>query len=167
MSTFDDTNIDTNPPLIYTQYDVPQTVNESITNISGDTTIINTINGNSGKASGPTVTISGGSTGYDFVASGNTIALTVGNAATVRTSIGAAASGANGDITSFTALTGNTGWANWTGTPDKTSHATYSGTASAIYTQAELQGVMDSLKNVTEAMMALIATLMGWGGLET
>jgi hypothetical protein len=52
-----------------------------------------------------------------------------------------------------------TGWTAWTGTNDRTSHATYSGTASAGYVQAELQAVMDSLKQVTEAYKALLADL--------
>jgi len=159
-------NIDVDPAQLYNQYDIPQTLNETV-NISGNTTVITTINGNSGHVSGGTVTLSGGVTGYDFNGSGQTLTLVVGNATTVRSSISAAKSGSNGDLTDFTALTGAGGWANWTGTPDKSSHATYSGTASVGYVQAELQGVMDSLQNVTEAMMALIATLMGWGGVRT
>ncbi len=97
-SSLELTIIDVDPSALYTQYDVPQIIDTSVTNITGGTTVINTINGNSGKITGPSVTISGGSTGYDFVGSGNTLALTVTNAATIRSSIGAAASGINTDI---------------------------------------------------------------------
>ncbi len=53
------------------------TPNVSVTNITGDTTIITTINGNSGSgASGPAITFTGGTTGLDFDATGQTITLT-------------------------------------------------------------------------------------------
>lgn len=163
------TNVDIDPPLLEQQYQIaPQTT--SISNFSGDvTTIITTINGGGGgHASGPNVTFTGGTTGYSFVGSGNSITLTVANAATVRASISAAKSGSNADITDFTGLTGNTGFGADTGVADKTSHATYpSTTASAIYTQAELQGVMDKLKEVTEEAKAIKDALLAWGGLET
>jgi flagellin-like hook-associated protein FlgL len=139
-----------------------------VTNISGDTTIINTINGGGGgRASGSVVTFTGGVTGYDFDASGNTVTLIVTNAATVRSAIGAAASGVNADITQFTGLTGNTGFNAWTGTPDQASHATYSGTASVGYVQAELQGVMDAVQQATGLIMALLTALLANGVVET
>lgn len=47
-----------------------------------------------------------------------------------------------------------TGWAAWTGTATRTSKATYSGAASVAYVQAELQGVMDKLKELSEAFKA-------------
>ena len=128
---------------------------------------VTTINGNSGQAGGSTVTISGGSTGYDFVASGNTVSLTVSNATTIRTSISAAKSGVNADISQFTGLTGNTGFNAWTGTPNQASHATYTGTASAGYVQAELQGVMTSLEQATGLIMALLTALLANGVIET
>ena len=159
-------NIDTDPPTQYVQYDVPQPPLVVTTNILGDVNVT-TINGSGGgKATGPNVTFSGGSTGYSFTGNANTITLTVANAATARSSIGAAASGVNGDINQFTALTGSGGWAIWTGTPDKTSHATYSGTASVGYVQAELQGVMDKLKQITEAFKALQDTLLAGGEIK-
>jgi hypothetical protein len=140
----------------------------------GDVTIINTINGRGGS----NVTFSGGSTGLNFggtgasfilegtlvIANGGTGATTPAGA---RANLSAAASGANSDITTFTALTGSGGWAQWTGTPDKTAHATFSGTASVAYVQAEMQAVMDSLQEVTEGFMALLATLFAWGGAKT
>lgn len=64
-------------------------------------TAVTVING----ASGPTITFTGGTTGYGFVAAGPDINLVVSSAGTIRTSISAAKSGANSDITSLTALT--------------------------------------------------------------
>lgn len=60
-------------------------------------------------------------------------------------------------------ITPNAGWTAWTGSSDKTSHATYSGTASVAYVQGELQGVMDKLKQQTEAHKALIDALISAG----
>jgi hypothetical protein len=136
---------------------------------TGDTTtVINTINGNSGQASGPTITISGGSTGYEFVASSGLVSLAVNNAATVRSSISAAESGSNADITDFTGLTGNTGVNPWTGVADGSSQSTYPTTvASAAYVQAEMQGLMDKMQDVTEFMMFLVAALLAPGVVET
>lgn len=57
-------------------------------------------------------------------------------------------------------IAASTGWTAWTGTNDRTSHATFSGTASVGYVQAELQAVMDSLKQITEAFKALQADLL-------
>jgi hypothetical protein len=73
----------------------------------------------------------------------------------------------NADITQFTGLAGNTGFNVWTGTPDQASHATYSGTASVGYVQAELQGVMDSLQQATGLIMALLTALLANGVVET
>lgn len=137
------------------------------TNITGDVTVISTINGNSGQATGPAITLSGGSTGYEFIASAGTVSLAVNNAATARSAISAAKSGANADITQFTGLTGNTGFNAWTGTPNQASHPTYSGTASVGYVQAELQGVMDSLQQATGLIMALLTALLANGVIET
>jgi len=49
----------------------------------------------------------------------------------------------------------DTGWAADTGTASKASHATYSGTASAGYVQAEMQAVMDAVRDVTQSMKAM------------
>lgn len=66
----------------------------------GEVAPVVTINGNSGSgAAGPAVTFSGGATGFGFTAAFSTITLTVVNAATARTALGAAASGVNTDIT--------------------------------------------------------------------
>lgn len=175
-----DLNADIQPEIIYYNYATtivtPPTVT---TNVFGDTTIISTVNGGGGgQAVGPQITISGGSTGMNFVASGNTIALEgtliIANGGTgattavaARSNLSAAKSGVNGDLTAFTALTGNTGVNPWTGTPDGSGHATYSGTASVLYTPAELQGVMDKLQETTEFLMFLVAALLAPGVVKT
>jgi len=162
-------NPDVDPNGIYYNiYSSTLSVSPVTTINTGDvTTVINTINGNSGKATGPSITFTGGSTGYVFDASMGTITLSVSNAAMVRSSISAAKSGVNADINQFTALTGNTGFHAWTGTPDQAAHATYSGTASVGYVQAELQGVMDSLQQATGLIMALLTALLANGVIET
>ena len=163
----DSANVEIQPQQIYYNY-VIQIPPASIapTTITGDAAVITTINGNSGQATGPVITLSGGSTGYEFVASAGTVALAVSDAATIRSSISAAKSGVNGDITQFTGLTGNTGFNAWTGTPDQASHATFSGTASVTYVQAELQAVMDSLQQTTGLIMALLTALLANGVIE-
>lgn len=54
----------------------------------------------------------------------------------------------------------DTGWTADTGTASKAAHATYSGTASAAYVQAELQGAMDALRDATQTIKALKDALM-------
>ncbi len=141
----------------------PNLVQPPVTNVfTGDvSTVVTTING----ASGPVINITAApSTGYEF----NGVVLQVANAATVRTSISAAKSGVNSDITSFTALTGNTGVNPWTGTPNGASQTTYPATvASAAYVQAEMQGLMDKMQDVTEFLMFLVAALLASGVAET
>lgn len=122
-------------------------------------TAITVLNG----ITGPTIDFDGSGIGFSFSPAGSTIILSVSNAATARGALSAAQSGANADINTFSALTGNTGWSAWTGSSDKTAHATYSGTASAAYVQSELQGVMDKLKQITEAYKALQDVLLGIG----
>ncbi len=141
----------------------PNLVQPPVTNVfTGDvSTVVTTING----ASGPVINITAApSTGSEF----NGVVLQVANAATVRTSISAAKSGVNSDITSFTALTGNTGVNPWTGTPNGASQTTYPATvASAAYVQAEMQGLMDKMQDVTEFLMFLVAALLASGVAET
>lgn len=76
MALIYDSNLQLSEDYTYATYaqPVPST---TVTNITGDvTTIITTINGNSGGgASGPSVTFSGGTTGLDFDASGSSITL--------------------------------------------------------------------------------------------
>lgn len=159
-------NYSTNPDQVYEQYTTP-TVSPSTITISGAPTIITTINGNSGQATGPAITLTGGTTGYEFNATSGSITLVVNSAATVRASISAAKSGVNADITQFTGLAGNTGFNAWAGSSDGASHATYSGTASVAYVQAELQAVMDKLKEVTETLKKMIDAHLASGVLET
>lgn len=123
-------------------------------------------------AVGPNITIVG--TGLTFNGSGGTITVAgvLGEAnggtgantfAGARANLGAAESGVNADITMFTNLASSGGWNAWTGGSDKSAHATFSGTASALYTQAELQSVMDSLKQTSEGLKALLDTLLASG----
>lgn len=168
MASGDEYNPDLDPSQIYYNWAVALPPAPTITtNISGDVTVVTTINGNSGQATGPTITLSGGATGYEFNATAGTVTLAVDNAATVRASISAAKSGVNADISQFTGLTGNTGFNAWTGTPDQASHATFSGTASVGYVQAEMQAVMDSLQEATGLIMALLTALLANGVVES
>lgn len=170
MATIGDENLPLTSDFTYQQY-TPPTFPSTTFNIVGDSSgasPVTTINGNSGQVVGPTITITGGSTGYEFQGSSGTLSLVVGNAATVRSSISAAKSGSNSDISDFTGLTGNTGWTNWTGTQDKTSHATYPATVAAVtYDQTQMQDLMDKMQQQTEAFFALLTTLFAWGGIET
>lgn len=168
MASGDEYNSDLDPYQVYYNWAVPLPQPTVTTNvIEGDTTIITTINGNSGQATGPAITLSGGSTGYEFNATAGTVTLTVDNAATARSSISAAKSGSNSDITDFAGLTGNGGWSAWTGSSDKTSHATYSDTADAAYNQTQIQTLMDKVQQLSEMNKALLDTLLGWGALES
>lgn len=174
-----DINIDTSPQLQYEQYQI--TVSQTIIpQVITGTVQITTINGGGGgQVTGPTITISGGTTGLNFVGTGDSITLNgtlvVANggtgattAAGARSNLSAAKSGSNADITDFTGLTGNTGFGADTGTADKTSHATYPATTASVgYVQAESQGLMDKMKAVTEEVKAIKDALLAWGGLET
>lgn len=63
-------------------------------------------------------------------------------------------------------LSVNTGWTAWTGTADKTTHATYDGdTAGALYDQTKTQALMDGLKAVSQSHKALIDHLLTTVGL--
>lgn len=58
-----------------------------------------------------------------------------------------------------------TGWSNWTGTSDRTSHASYTAaTISNPPTQAEVQAIADATQDVSRAMRALIADLHSGAG---
>lgn len=167
-----------NSDYTYQEYSPPLAGFSNITNVTGPVTIITTINGGGGgQVTGPNVTISGGTTGLTFVGSGATLAmsgtLVVANggtgsatAAGARTNLGAAKSGVNADISMFTGLSGVAGWSAWTGTGDRTTHATYSGTASVGYVQAEIQALMDKVKELSEALKAVIDTHLGSGIFE-
>lgn len=60
----------------------------------------------------------------------------------------------------------NTSWSAVTGTAKKTANATYSGTASASYVQAEMTGVMNALRDPTQTIKAIkdaLGTTAGYG----
>lgn len=80
----------TNETDVYYQYQADAILQESVTilPVPGSSNITTIIGDGGGSVTGPTATIGGGVTGYDFVASGTTIALTVANAATIRSSLG-------------------------------------------------------------------------------
>ena len=163
MASIGDENLPLTSDFTYAQYS-PPVITAPITNITGDsTTIVTTING----AGGPNINFVS-SIGYEFTGGpGGNVVMSVSNATLARTSISAAKSGVNDDISQFTGLTGNTGFNAWTGTPNQASHPTYSGTASVGYVQAELQGVMDSLQQATGLIMALLTALLANGVVET
>lgn len=60
----------------------------------------------------------------------------------------------------------NTGWTADTGTAKKTANATYSGTASVGYVQAEMQAVMNAVRDATQTIKALkdASITHGWIG---
>lgn len=160
-----DYNILLDSEFTYQQYAPPVTMPTNITNVSGDVTIVTNING----ATGGTINFNGAAIGYLFTGNpGGVVTMSVSNPALARAAINAAVSGANNDITSFSALTGNTGVNPWTGTPNGSSQSTYPATvASALYSQAEMQGLMDKMQDVTEFMMFLVAALLAPGIVET
>lgn len=74
-SIYDNLQLDSD--YTYATYAQPVPLTTNITNVAGDvTTVVTVINGNSGGgASGSAVTISGGTTGLDFDATGFTVTL--------------------------------------------------------------------------------------------
>lgn len=163
---------------VYAEYQ-PLTPTFSTTVVEGGTTVITTINGGGGgQITGPSITFSGGTTGLNFSGSGNTITMSgvlveasggtgANTAAGARANLGAAKSGVNDDITMFTALAGVGGFGAWTGTGNKAGQATYSATADALYNQAQIQALMDKVKELTEFVKALVDAHHGSGVLET
>lgn len=170
MGDFDTGNPDVNDPTqFYYNQGVPlPPVTISPTIITGDVTVVTTLNGGGGgQATGPSITFGSNWSGVNFIASAGNVNIEITNAANARAALGAAKSGSNGDITDFTGLSGNTGWSNWTGTQDKTSHSTYPATvASAAYDQTQMQALMDKMQQQTEAFFALLTALFAWGGVK-
>lgn len=175
MASIYDYNAALDNDFTYQQFAAPVTPPPDTVNISGNITIINTINGRGGS----NVTFSGGTTGLDFGGTGANFilegTLVVANGGTgsntpagARANLQAAQSGANADINSFSALTGNTGVNPWTGTPNGSSQSTYPATvAAALYNQTQMQDLMDKMQDVTEFMMFLVAALLAPGIVET
>src|ERR1043165_9215077 len=97
-----DQNILLDSEFTYQQYAPPVTPVTTITNIGDSVSIVTTING----ATGPITLTS--SIGFVFSGSaGGTVTMSVDNPALARSAMNAAESGANSDINSFSALTGN------------------------------------------------------------
>lgn len=140
----------------YTPYTITTIIAPTVVEGSAPVTVIN--GGGGGQAVGPNVTFTGGSTGMNFIASGNTLALTgtlvIANggtggttAAAARANLSAALLGINDDITRLIGLTGSGGWGTPTGTATKTTFDT------ATVTLPEL----------AERVKAIIDVLMGQG----
>lgn len=183
---YDYTNIDTSAPLLYQQYSPPVTTT-TVFNTTGDTTtVINTVNGNSGKAVGPVITLSGGSTGLTFTASTNTISLggtlvasaggtgqssyTKGDllAASAATTLSKLATAVNnarlatdsGTLTGLIWILASTGWGNASGTLSRAAYASYAGQViSNPPTQVEVQALDDAVKLLSRTVAGLITDL--------
>lgn len=183
----EDPNILLDSSFTYSTYSQPPAI--SVTNTFGDTTIvttITTINGNSGKATGPSVTISGGSTGMSFTASANTITMsgvliaanggtgqssyTKGDllAASAATTLSKLAVGANNarlaadsaQATGLAWIAASTGWGAASGTLSRAAYAAYAGqTVSNPPTQAEVQALDNAVKLLSQTVAALITDL--------
>lgn len=100
-----DYNILLDAEFTYQQYAPPVSPFISTTNITGNVTIINTINGRGGSNvtfGGGTTGLDFGGTGADFILEGTLVVANGGTGATTaagaRTNLGAAASGINTDI---------------------------------------------------------------------
>lgn len=97
----DSANPEIQPQQIYYNYSIqlpPLAI--SSTTITGDVTVVTTINGGGGgQATGPAITLGSNWNGVNFVASAGNVNLDILNAANARTDLGAAASGVNTDIT--------------------------------------------------------------------
>lgn len=162
-----------NSDYVYNEYAPPLIDPIQQISVEGGSVVV-TING----ASGPNIDFTssvgftftgnlGGTINMDGVlllAKGGTGATT---AVAARANLGAAEAGINSDITMFDGLSGVGGWSAWTGSSDKSSHATYSATADAAYNQTQVQALMDKVKELTETVKALIDTHLGSGVLET
>lgn len=160
----------TDPDQVYQDYSNLPSRQISIPPLPG-ATAISTLAG----LTGPTIKLDGGSTGFTFNPAGITITLqgpltTKGDLyvrnSTVGTRLAAAANDArlttdSAEATGLKWIAASTGWSALTGSVDRGAHATYSGTASVGYVQAELQAVMDALKWATERLKAATDDLLG------
>lgn len=169
MSDMLDLNIDVSPSAIPLQTASAGQLPSPIFEPSPGSTFVGTLNAQTGN-----VALGGGSTGFAFPSGGGVITMTGPlttkgdlytrtGATGIRLAVGGDNSRLAADSTQATGLTwinASTGWTAWTGAATRTSQATYpTTTASVGYIQAELQGVMDALKHVTEAFKAALDDL--------
>lgn len=186
MADLEGINIDTSAELQYQQYSQPPPTTTTINEFGDTTTVISTINGNSGKATGPSITFSGGTTGLTFNASANTITLsgTLGaanggtgqssyakgdllaaSAATTLSKLAAAANNArlatdSSTLTGLIWILASTGWGAPSGTLSRAAYASYAGqTVSNPPTQAEVQQIDDALKLLSQVVVAILTDL--------
>lgn len=115
----------------------------------GDRRVFQLVNWQGGGGSYPPETIN-----YYLATSG--YVSDIASAIDIRGATGATgatgAAGADGTI-----LSDDTGYTAWTGTADKTSHATYTApTISGSYTAAEVQAIADGLQNVSRLIKAML-----------
>jgi hypothetical protein len=101
MAEFEIDNPDLQSTQLYYNYGVPlPPFTTSPTVISGDVTVVTTINGGGGgQATGPSITLGSNWSGVNFVASAGNVNIEISNAANARTALGAAKSSINTDIT--------------------------------------------------------------------
>lgn len=162
-----DLNILLDSEFTYQQYAPPVAPSTSITNISGNVTIINTINGRGGSNvtfSGGTTGLDFGGTGADFILEGTLVVANGGTGATTpagaRSSLGAAESGVNTDITEL----------NGASQVDVSSHYEVAGTQ---VVGAQGAAIPDPTGGVTvdvearAAIVALFNFLRAWGSIAT
>lgn len=181
-------NPDVDPNGIYFNvYSSTLTMPTITTNISGNVTVITTINaGGGGQAIGPVITLTGGTTGLTFTASSSTINLSgtlvaanggTGNAsytkgdllaASAATTLSKLATAANnarlatdsGTLTGLIWLLASTGWGAPSGTLSRAAYASYAGqTVSAAYVQAEAQATDDAVKLISQVLVAILTDL--------
>lgn len=175
-----------NSDYTYQEYTQP-VISTSFTNIEGGQTIITTINGGGGgQATGPNVTISGGTTGMTFTATGNTISLSgtleeanggtgqssytkgdllAASAAAVLQKLAVGADNArlaadSAAATGLAWIAASNGWGAPSGTLSRAAYASYAGqTVSVIPTQAEVQQIDDELKLLSQVVAAILTDL--------
>lgn len=136
--------IDTDPSLVYQQYSPPPAISITPQVITGDVTIITTINGGGGgQATGPAITLGSNWSGINFVAASGNVNIEITNAANARGALGAAASGINTDITQL----------NGALQVDVSSHYEVSGTQ---VVGAQQPAIPDSLDPTTNAILAAL-----------
>lgn len=173
-------NIDVSPEVQYVQYSVPDIEFPAQQIIAG--TAITSLNG----LTGPTITLSGGTTGLSYTPAGVTITLTgtlvaanggTGNAsytkgdllaASAATTLSKLAVGTNnarlaadsGQTTGLVWINASTGWNAPTGSLSRGTYAAYAGqTISNPPTQAEVQTLDDAVKLMSQTLAGVITDM--------